>query len=53
MTNFDKIWDIEANLGILIALIILKKNIKKILYYLAFIWFLFHVMFSSRYLFEL
>ena len=30
--NFDKIWDIEANLGILIALIILK-NINKMLYF--------------------
>ena len=35
--NFDEIWDIEANLSILIVLIILKKNINKMLYFVAFI----------------
>ena len=31
--NLDEIWDIKANLGILIALIILKKHINKMLYF--------------------
>ena len=41
--NFHKIWnwDIEANLGILIALIILKKDINKMVHFLAFICFLY------------
>ena len=43
ITKFDKIWDIEANLGILIALIILTKKINKMLYFLNFICFLYHV----------
>ena len=42
--TLKQIWDIEANLGKLIGLIILKKwYIKKLLYLLAFICFLFHV----------
>ena len=44
MAESSKIWDIEANLGKLIGLIILKKwYIKKLLYLLAFICFWFHV----------